>query len=481
MKNGCPLASFCASRRNFLVGAGMGLLGCALTTPAEILRAATGEEPTAPVPKLAVPKAKVGVVFSHISPDTPTWPRIGYDYEGRKKELAAKLRAACPSTDFSVATAMNPQQAEDAVKQMGEVDGFVAYPVGIWTGAMKVVTHAGKPVVLVDDLYAGSGEFIGVYAEAVREKLPVVGVSSSDFRDVAKAVRLFEVIKGIQSAKILDVMDRNIAQDADQIKKTMGIEVLPVGLAELDSYYQKAEAKEAAKWADQWLKGARKVVEPSREEIIKSGKMHLGISTLMNERSAEAITIDCLGGFYSGKLTAYPCLSFHQLNNGGLVGACEADLNSTAAMVMIRHLAQRPGYISDPVFDFAKSQIIYAHCVAPTKVYGPKGTSNPYILRSHAEDNKGAVVQSLLPLGVTVTTIETNPAEKALVVHTAKTVDNIDDPKACRTKLAAEANVEKILNNWRWGWHRVTFYGDYRKDVKNLATLMGFQVYEEDV
>ena len=121
------------------------------------------------------------------------------------------------------------------------------------------------------------------------------------------------------------------------------------------------------------------------------------------------------------------------------------------------------------------------HCVAPTKVYGPQGASNPYILRSHAEDNKGAVVQSLLPLGVTVTTIETNPAGKALVIHTGKTVANIDDPKACRTKLAAEANVEKILNNWRWGWHRVTFYGDYRKEVKNLSTLMSLQVYEEDV
>ena len=190
MKNGCPLASFCASRRNFVVGAGMGLLGCALASPAEILRGATGGEPTAPVPKLTVPRAKVGVLFSHISPDTPTWPRLGYDYEGRKKELAAQLRTACPNTDFIVATARNAQEAEEAIKQMGEVDGLVAYPVGIWTGAAKVVTHAGKPVVLIDDLYAGSGEFIIVYAEAVREKLPVVGVSSSDFRDVVKAVRL---------------------------------------------------------------------------------------------------------------------------------------------------------------------------------------------------------------------------------------------------------------------------------------------------
>jgi len=481
MKSECPLAPLCTSRRNFLMGTGMGLLGCVLTPPAEILRAATGEEPTAPVPKLQVLKAKVGLIFSHMSPELPSWPHKDYDYESRKKELAAKLREACPNIDFTVATAMNPQQAEDAVKQMGEVDGFVAYPVGIWTGAVKVVTRAGKPMVLVDDLYAGSGEFIMVYAEVVKDKLPVVGVSSSDFRDVVKAVRLFEVLKGIQSARILDVMDRDIAPQADRIKKLTGIEVLPVKLAELDAYYQKADEKEAAKWADLWIKGARKVVEPTREEMIKSGKMHLGISTLLNERSAEAITIDCLGGFYGGKLTAYPCLSFHQLNNNGLIGACEADLNSTVAMVMMRHLAQRPGYISDPVFDFAKSQIIYAHCVAPTKVYGPKGTSNPYILRSHAEDNKGAVVQSLLPLGVTVTTIETNPAEKALVMHTGKAVANIDDPKACRTKLAAEANVEKILNNWRWGWHRVTFYGDYRKEVKELATLMGLQVYEEDV
>jgi hypothetical protein len=150
-------------------------------------------------------------------------------------------------------------------------------------------------------------------------------------------------------------------------------------------------------------------------------------------------------------------------------------------MIMMKHLVSRPGYISDPVFDTSKNQIIYAHCVAPNKVYGPQGASNPYILRSHAEDGKGAVVQSLMPLGQVVTTVEINAAEKGLLVHGGKTVANIDEPKACRTKLAVEANIGKILENWRWGWHRVTFYGEWRKDVKNLATLMRFKVYEEDV
>jgi hypothetical protein len=376
---------------------------------------------------------------------------------------------------------MDPAQAQELVKRMGDVDGFIDYMVGSGSGVPSVIVRAGKPVVLVDDLYAGTYDFITTYPGALKERLPVLAVNASDFRDVAKAARLFEVMKGIQSARIVDVVTADIQKQVDQVKAATGIEVIPTTHADLNTYYEKADESEATKWANKWMKGAKKVVEPSREEMVKSGKMHLAIATLLKEREAEAVTIDCLGGFYSGKITAYPCLSFHQLNNDGLVGACEADLNSTVTMIMMRHLSGRPGFISDPVFDFSKNQIIYAHCVAPTKVYGPQGASNPYLLRSHAEDQKGAVVQSLMPLSETVTTVEANVGEKALVMHTGKTVANIDDPKACRTKLAAEANIEKILNTWRWGWHRVTFYGNWRKDVKNLGTLMGFQVYEEDV
>lgn len=480
-KRTCPFAGLCTTRRSFLAGTGMGLLGYALASPAEILIGAMSEEPSALTPDLPIPKAKVGLVFSHQPPERPTWPYRGYDYEGRKKQLEAKLREACPHMDFSTATAMDAQQARDFTQHAGDVDGFVAYPVGIWTGAVNVVVHSGKPVVLVDDLYAGSGEFISEYARAVREKLPVVGVASSDFKDVARAVRLFEVMKGIRNAKIVDVAEGDISDQSAQVKEATGIEVLKVSSDEFHLYYQKADEKEATRWAEKWMKGAKKVVEPSRTEIIQSGKMHLAITAAMKDRAAEAVTIDCLTLLYGGKLPAYPCLSFFQLNNDGLIGACEADLNSAATMVMMRHLARRPGFISDPVFDSAKSQIIYAHCVAPSKAFGPKGTSNSYVIRSHSEDRKGAVVQSFLPLGETVTTVEANAAEKALVVHTAKTVANIDEEKACRTKLAATANIEKIMSNWRWGWHRVTFYGEWRKDVKNLATLMGLQFYEEDV
>ena len=98
------------------------------------------------------------------------------------------------------------------------------------------------------------------------------------------------------------------------------------------------------------------------------------MKAVLKKHGANAITVNCLGGFYGGHIHAYPCLGFHELNNEGLIGGCECDVRSTATMVTLTALTQgRPGYISDPVIDTAKRQIIYAHCVASNKVFGPQG------------------------------------------------------------------------------------------------------------
>ena len=152
--------------------------------------------------------------------------------------------------------------------------------------------------------------------------------------------------------------------------------------------------------------------------------------------TAEAITINCLGGFYGGHLQAYPCLGFVELLDAGLVGACEADLLSTTTMLAMKHLVGRPGFISDPVLDTSQRQIIYAHCVAPTRMFGPAREANPFEILTHAEDRQGASVRSFLPVGYMTTTLEIHPGRKEILLHRAKAVDNIVIDRACRTKLA---------------------------------------------
>jgi len=426
-------------------------------------------------------KVKLRLVFTHIPAEKPTWPNVGYDYEGRKKVLTEKLRQACPNVEFLPATAMNAEEGRRLLDADAEVDGYLVYMLGLWTGVGRLLADAGKRCIFVDDLYGGSGEFLGAYAAARRKGQKVVGVSSTNFQDVIQAVRIFEALHALKSDVILDVINRDPGATARAIQDVFGAKVQQIKGDEINEAYEKADVAEGKRMAQLWIKEAQKVVEPKTEEIEKSGRMYAAMKNLMDRYNARAITVDCLGLFYAGKLSAYPCLGFFHLNNEGKVGACEADLRSTITMLAMSHLVGRPGYISDPVIDTSKNQIIYAHCVAPSKVYGPNGKSNPYHIRDHSEDRKGAAVRSLMPLGEVVTTMETNPVTQEIVLHTARTVANIDEDKACRTKLAAEVkDIDKLLGKWdRWGWHRVTFYGDHRRLVADFAALAGFRMVEE--
>ena len=472
-------------------------------------------------------RPKVRLVFTHIPSTGPIWPNIGYDFDRRKKELAESLVRACPQVEFLPVTAMNGDEAKKVLEGDKEVDGYLVYMVGLWTGAPQVIAATGRPTLFVDDLYGGSGEFLIAYAAARRAGQKVAAASSSRLQDVAEAARCFallkqpggsadafvaactaarkkstkapcdmtctadavktipmdECLKKLRASTILAVGGGwGMPQSGKDIEALFGTKVVPIEFKELHEAYLKADRDEARQWADRWTKAAEKIVEPKPEDIQNSGAMYLAMLEVLKRHNAQGITINCLGGFYGGHITAYPCLGFSQFNNDGLVGGCECDLTSALTMLVFGTLTGRPGFISDPVIDTSKNQIIYAHCVAPTKMFGPQGPTNPCHIRSHSEDRKGAVLRSLLPLGYMTTTLEINAGAKRLVLHQAKTVDNIDEDKACRTKLAAEpkGDLDKLLTFWdQWGWHRVTFYGDLKAPVLEFAKAVGLTVVEE--
>lgn len=507
----CPV-----SRRGFLAGCaafGAGVLGMAAFGSSGEGAGTQG-------------KPKIRLVFLHPSSEGPIWPNIGYDFDGRKEELMKGFRNACPDIDFLPVTIRDSEDAQKVLKGDQEVEGYLVYILGCtWSHASKVFTSSGKPVLLVDDLFAGSGEFLIDNAAAMRAGHKSGWVSSSRFEDVAAAARCFEVLKQpgrgvedflaecrvvrkkstkpaglmacrkdevpsidmeecrerLQSSKIL-VVGGNAGQTGKAIEDVFGTRVVNLDFKGLQDAYLKADRKEAAEWADRWVHEAEKVMEPSRTDIEDSGTLYLAIRALMKEHTAEAIAINCLGGFYGGHLQAYPCLGFCQLNNDGSVGACEADLQSTITMLAMGYLTGRPGFISDPVIDASKNQIVYAHCVAPYKVFGPKGPANPFHIRSHSEDRKGACIRSLMPLGWMITTLKINPVGRQVILHQGISKENIDEDKACRTKLAVEVkgNIEKLMEYWdQWGWHRVTFYGDLRKPVQQMCEAYGLQLIEE--
>jgi len=433
-------------------------------------------------------KAKVRVVFTASPAGRPSWPYMDYDVDSRSRKVTEVLRSALPGVELAPVVYRSLQEAEEGYRrdEEGRYDVWLIYMMSMWQGIALFYAERGLPVVFASEPFSGDGEFLRTFAMAQVHQWRAVGVGSSDLADVANAVRVATLLRRLRESRILLVTDRaqeQVAKSTGAVKELFGTEVVRVTSDGLRSAYEAAPESEAQPIAQKWLREAQAVVEPDEQEVLRSARVYLALKRMMQEQGADAVTVDCLGLYYAGKLPAYPCLAFFQLNNEGSTGVCEGDLDSTLTQLVFRYLSGKPGYVSDPVIDTAANQVIYAHCVATDRPDGPGGPAYPYEIRSHAEDGKGASVQSFLPAGRTVTTAKISTAHRAMGLYTARTVGNVREERACRTKLAAEVDAEKLLRNYHsdvFGWHQVTAYGDYRTPMRQFAQFAGLTLYEQD-
>lgn len=475
-------------------------------------------------------KMRIRIIYSlhAVKQPGPDWPNVGFDFQPVMDRITAGLSLHCPGIEFVTSMAKGATEAKQILErdESAAVDGYLVYQMNCWNRVVQTIASSGKPTLYADFQYAGSGGFLVYTAQFLRSGSPNVGfVASSRFEDLIAAVRCFELVKKGGSAAEFVAATARVRKSntpapgdltgrpdklaalspqeclrkmkeskilavgggwpgiAPAIQKEMGIAVVNVPFAEVNEAWKAADKDQTREVADRWQKTAALVEGVTRETLETSAAMYLGQKAVLKKHGANAITINCLGGFYGGHIHAYPCLGFHQLNNEGLIGGCECDVRSAATMVTLTAMTQgRSGFISDPVIDTAARQIIYAHCVAPNKVFGPQGESNPFQILTHSEDRHGASVRSLMPLGYMTTTVEFAPERKLILFHRGKAVANVIEDRACRTKLAAEpvGDIEKLFTEWdAWGWHRVTIYGDLKEPVFALADALGWKVLEE--
>ena len=504
------------SRRSFLSSCGF-CAACAALTPLTFL--SEPEPVSAPVKKM-----KIKVIYSLHGPvqNQPDWPNTGFDFRPHMERFTNSLQKNFKDLQFTPLMATGPEETEKILKsdQTDPSDGFIVFQMNCWNQVINKVADTGKPVLYVDFQFGGSGGFLVYNAAFLREKRPNVAfVASSDINDLLAAVKCFpkadnaagfgklvaqsrisrtpvsgknritddhpkflssaDCVSRLKQSKILAVQDQNSRVEAPVI----GIPLEYIPFAEVNEAWSSADKEATKSVAEKWKKEARAIVDIPVATLETSAAMYLGMKAVLKKHEANAITINCLGGFYGGHIHAYPCLGFHELNNEGLVGGCECDVNSAATMLAFSTLTSgRPGYISDPVIDTSKRQIIYAHCVASNKVFGPEGPANQFDIMTHSEDRQGASVRSILPVNFITTSLQINQERKEILFHQAVAVGNNPDDRACRTKLCGEpvGDIEKLFTMWdRWGWHRVTFYGDLKAPVKDFADTIGWRIVEE--
>jgi L-fucose isomerase-like protein len=408
----------------------------------------------------------------------PGWPSKDFEPEKRAAELERKLLWLKGHLDFDVQfTGMHVvTEAGDVSKLKGAIndndDGLLIFILASGSQPhFDEIVQFGLPVVSFIDLF-------GYFVLTVPEN--VIGISSSDFSEIGSALKAVDTVRRLGESKILCISDRkDISAYQTQARDRFGIEMEQLRHEPLVSAYKEADEGEAKEIASEYIANAEKVVEPTTQEIVAAARMYLGIKDLMRQVRANAITVDCLPLTYAGLLPAFPCLAFSRLNDEGLVGVCEADLAATLTQMIVGYLADRPGFVSDPVIDTSTNTIIHSHCVAATKMEGVDSYREPYAIRSHAEDDESVSLQVKMSPGRDVTHAKLADFDTMLVAR-GKTAGNVDIDKGCRTKVRMTVNdARRLYHNYRGGLHRVMFYGDLVRQIEDLGRLLGFTVVEE--
>jgi hypothetical protein len=355
------------SRRGFLA-ASAGAFAACTTSVGGISNAnlkAAGNE--------GLPTTRIRKIY--LAKPIPTWPKPDLDVPAeirRIEEQLASMATKMPGVRFEGGDLYRiAQDVPTSAAAFSNPDGFLIFNLTSTVSShIERIAGIGMPAILYSQPYSGH-EWSSI-ADMQRKGLRIFCLSTSDFNEIPGACRLIRTAHLMRAARILYVNTSPYNTDAvSRIKERLGCEVIHMTPEQVVAAYQAVDEAAARADARAWIAGAMRVVEPSEEEVGKSSRLYLALRGLMQEQRAQAVTINCLGLFNQKKLPAYPCLAFCKMNDLGLVGVCEGDVDSTLTQLIFTYAFGIPGYVSDPVIDTSTNTVIHAHCVSAHRLHCP--------------------------------------------------------------------------------------------------------------
>ncbi len=400
----------------------------------------------------------------------------------------AKVEQKLGDVKFVGGELIPPAELGKVAANLRGADGVLLFHLSGHGGgapALGKLVDLGLPTAVFSQPFSGHGwMYFPAWQKAGKK---VVLLPTSDWGEIDQVVALMRVAPRLRSTRIIVVRGPQgtaAACSAEQIKKRLGAEIVPITVEQTFELHKAVDLKAAEAEAEQyWISKAQKIVEPKREEIINSARFYLAMKNLMIKERAQAITSsNCMGG------PAKACLTFSKLNDLGLVGACEGDMDSTLTMLIFQYAFGIPGFINDPVIDTSSNALICFHCTCATKMDGLGGKRLPFTIRTQSDSERGVSLDVEHRIGQPVTSAKFINLDTMLIT-TGKIFKITHDELGCRTQPWVQvADARKLFHNWGAGilkggtmtlLHRDLFYGDHLQNIKNLGVLMGFKVVEE--
>ena len=399
----------------------------------------------------------------------------------------AELEAKLGDVQFIGGDMVPPADVGQVAAKLKDADALLIIHLSGHGGDAPVLSKlvdVGLPTALFSQPFSGHGWMY--FPQWHKQGKKVVLLPTSDWGEIERAVGLMRAAGWMKQTRILAVGGPHgtpAACSVEQVKQKLGADLVTIPNERIMEAYNAVDPKVAeAEAQEYWISQAQEIVEPTKPEIVNSARMFLAVKDLLIKEKAQAIcSVHCMGD-------PRGCLTFSKLNDRGLVGACEGDIDSTLTMLLFAYAFRVPGFITDPVIDTAKNAMIHFHCTSATKMDGPGGKRLPFRIRTQTDSRGGVALEVENRVGQPVTCAKLVNLD-TMLISTGKIIETSRSPLACRTQFTQSVpDARKLFLDWGGDvikgdvmtlLHRVVFYGDHMKAIQDLGDLMGFKVLEE--
>jgi len=259
--------------------------------------------------------------------------------------------------------------------------------------------------------------------------------------------------------------------DELELKRKFGPRVIHFGINHIQEEIEKVDEAEAKKvWSN--IKNSRVKIEVSDKEGISSCKNYLVLKQLAEESNISGFAVECYP-----ELMGQVCLAASLLAREGIMIACEGDVNSALAMMMLNYLTGKSIHNTDLLNPDSDNSVIFSHCgsgdfsIAKTK-------ENIKICPVRLQ-NCGACVVFLPELGdiTLVNIVGRKDTYRISVVEAFSQETEMvfpGNPLSARFDIPTERFLKTIAKN-AIGHHWMIGYGKVLDEIKYFSDLIGIR------
>jgi len=430
-------------------------------------------------------KPVIQAVFAHPKVERywMGWPGAAYDIEARQRQYTKILTSAAGKFGVRLEVRDEPLDSDSAVSAYLEQlkkrppDGLVVTCMclhyggsGSWPHVNNIAKNRGNIPTIV---FSPMGTSFTSHLQGTRNIDGVFAAATQDLDWLEFGIRMLNTIWQMKNTRIC-IVRGNKTEDKKLNVIGTTLHYIP-SKRFLDEFKKIQDSDEVRAMAAYYTKNAKKIVEPTRKDILTAAKNYFVCRNLMAADNCQGFSMDCLGPV-SRRLIQPPCLAFSRLRDEGGLGTCEADWNAAISTRLTNLLFDRPGFMQDPAPNTVNNTLMGAHCTCGTRLDGFDKSPEPFILRSHSESNVGVAMQVLWRVGQKVTIMKFQGPE-SIILGTGRVLRNIDTPPAggCRTSVELELDDVADCRDTK-GFHQLFIYGDLELPFKAYCQLAGIKV-----